>query len=122
MSRSPISFGKIDVGLTTSMGAAEGTPSEETPFRVLLLGDFSGRASRGVREPGQLAARKPIRIDRDNSDEVLAKLGAQVRLTLGDNAPALTLRFADLDDFHPDRIVKQVRVFDQLQDLRRRLN
>ena len=43
MSRSPISFGKIDVGLRASLGPGEGAVDPETPFRVLILGDFSGR-------------------------------------------------------------------------------
>src|SRR5262249_8037578 len=34
----------------------------------------------------------------------------------------ISLRFAELDDFHPDRIFAQVPLFADLRDLRRRLN
>ena len=40
-----------------------------------MLGDFSGRANRGLVEdrPG-LASRRPLRIDRDDFDRVMAEL------------------------------------------------
>src|SRR5687767_14622626 len=41
-------------------------PEPETPFRMLVLGDFSSRESRGISQAGaQLAARRPISIDTD---------------------------------------------------------
>lgn len=122
MSRTPLSFGKIDVGLSTTLSQVHAKPSEETPFRMLFLGDFSGRASRGVCEPKQHGGRKPTLVDRDNFDAVLAKVGVEVHLRLADDAPPVVLRFQELDDFHPDRIVKQVGLFDALRDTRRRLN
>jgi type VI secretion system protein ImpC len=123
MSRSPISFGKIDVNLGATLGPTHAAPDPETPFRVLVLGDFSGRANRGVCEPNTLAARRPVFVDRDNFEQVLAKLGVELRLALaGSHAPNLPLRFAELDDFHPDRLVQQVELFEALRDLRRRLN
>lgn len=122
MSRSPLSFGKIDVGLSTTLAETHGKPVPETPFRVLILGDFTGRASRDANEPGQFAGRKPILIDRDNFDEVLDRLGVEIRIALAPDAPPLVLRFRELDDFHPDRLVKQVELFDYLRDTRERLN
>jgi len=122
MSRSPISFGKVDVGLSTTLTPVDAKPEAETPFRILVLGDFSGRASRGAFEPTRLAARKPIHVDRDNFDQVMAKLGVVVRLVMaGAEAPSIDLKFAELDDFHPDRIVQQVEMFEALYGLRRRL-
>jgi type VI secretion system protein ImpC len=121
MSRSPISFGKIDVGLSTSLSETSAKPASETPFRILIFGDFSSRASRGISEPAGVARRKPIPVDRDNFDEVLARLGVEVRLGLAQDAPPLTLRFRELDDFHPDRLVRQVGLFDSLRTTRERL-
>ena len=40
-------------------------------MRIALLGDFSGR---GSSHASQLASRKPIRVDRDNFEQILAKL------------------------------------------------
>jgi type VI secretion system protein ImpC len=121
MSRSPISFGKIDVGLSTTLSETPAKPASETPFRILVLGDFSGRTSRGVSAPAEIGRRKPILIDRDNFDEVLARMGVEVRLSLAPDAPPLTLRFRELDDFHPDRLVRQVALFDNLRGTRERL-
>ncbi len=69
----------------------------DTPFRVLLLGDFSGRSAQAGKPP---AAWKAIEIDRDNFDEVLARVRPEFS----------GLRFGELDDFHPDRIYQDQRI------------
>src|SRR4051812_2842097 len=92
-------FGK----LASSLGPVP-TPTQATPFRVALLGDFSGRANRGRQgDSRDLAARKLHKIDRGNSEEVMEKLGVALNLTVEDETTALT--FASLDDFHPDKLV-----------------
>jgi type VI secretion system protein ImpC len=105
----PRSLSKADVRLTSTAAAVEATPrGDDTPMRVAILGDFSGRGDRA-----RLAERKPIRVDRDNADEVLSRLGVTLSL------PAVgTLRFAELDDFHPDRLVRSVPAFEALRELR----
>src|SRR5664279_1133668 len=55
-------------------------PEEETPFRIAILGDFSGRANRGVAGGPRLRGRKPIAVDVDNVDDVVARLGAGLEL------------------------------------------
>ena len=54
---------------------------------------------------------EPIAIDRDNFDEVLARLEPGV--------PGM--RFRDLDDFHPDRIYQESTLFQSLREVRRKL-
>jgi type VI secretion system protein ImpC len=106
-----------DIHLTAGSPAAPGRPAEEVPFRILLLGNFSGRAA-GT----PLAGRRPVLIDRDNFDEVLAKLDVQARLPLGrDGSTPLTVRVKELDDLHPDRLFESLEVFEALRTLRRRL-
>ena len=83
----------------------------DTPFRILLMGDFSGRASRGLADP-ELKGRRPILVDRDNFDQVMARLEVEMP----------SIRFADLDDFHPDRLYEQLPVFRTLRDTRERLS
>ena len=39
----PISFGELDFKLVASMQQAREIPEPETPFCILILGDFSGR-------------------------------------------------------------------------------
>jgi predicted component of type VI protein secretion system len=46
---------------------------------MLVLGDWSGDA-----EKDPLAPRKPIVIDRDNFDQVMAKLGVRADISIGD--------------------------------------
>jgi len=72
-------------------------PASDTPFRILVLGDFSGRAHRGEPPPERL---KPYLADRDTLDEVISRMRPE--LQLGARGPVL--RFRELDDFHPDRI------------------
>ncbi len=119
----PISFGKIDVNIVATMEETHGVPEPETPFRIAILGDFSGRASRGVFEPGSaLAGRLFLPVDRDNFDEVLAKLGVEIHLSVaGNDTPFVAIRFTELDDFHPDRIFERVEVFQALRETRKKL-
>lgn len=99
------SFSEVHLGEQEEASPVELDPKR--PFRMLLAGDFSGRSWR------ENAARPftPVRIDRDNFDDVLASL------KVGLNLHGLHLSFRELEDFHPDRIY-QLPVF---QDLDRRL-
>jgi type VI secretion system protein ImpC len=89
---------------------------EEPPFRMLVLGDWSGD---GPKPP--LKDRKLFEIDRDNFDEVIAKLGVKLELEM-DNGSSMPLEFRELDDFHPDYIFRRISLFGDLRDLRKRLN
>jgi predicted component of type VI protein secretion system len=87
---------------------------------MLVSGDFSGRTNRGVVEP--LAGRHPVSVDCDNFEEVMARLGAELRLPASTRSgPELVLRFETLDDFHPDNLVKQAGALAALLQTRRRL-
>jgi len=114
-----------DIILDINAGRERGTPQplDETPFRIALLGDFSGRESRGITEVGAtLAARRTWRVDRDDLDEALEEMAPSVQLRLEPDGPPLRLRFAALEDFHPDRLFERLPVFQALRDLRRRLS
>ncbi|HEY0546743.1 MAG TPA: type VI secretion system contractile sheath large subunit [Pyrinomonadaceae bacterium] len=93
----------------------------DTPFRIALMGDWSGRSNRKL-SAEKFEAREPMLIDRDDFDEVMARLGVSLRLTVaGEGSSQLTLRFQELDDFHPDRIFERVELFDALRRMRERL-
>lgn len=83
---------------------------EDTPFRILVAGNFSGGASR---------IRKPVLIDRDNFEQVLALYGPELRLEFA-KAP-IPIRFRELDDFHPDVLYDRLPPFRALRDLRKQL-
>ena len=119
----PFSFGKLAVGTVASLEEAGAAPEPDTPFRVAILGDFSARTHRGVLDPGSLVDRRPLAVDRDNFEEVMARLNVELHLPIaGSGSPPVTIRFRELDDFHPDRIYGQVEAFGRLRALRRRLN
>ena len=94
-----------------------------TPFCIALLGDFSGRESRGILEIGSsLANRRAVLVDRDDFEEVLAKFHPEIKLPTGGESDSLGLRFSELEDFHPDRIVERAEMFLRLHEARIRLN
>ena len=98
---------KLDVGLG-SEPAAEPTPND--PFGVVILGDFSGRGSRS----DALVGRSPVKIDRDNFDEVLRLLAPELELP-----GAGRIAISELDDFHPDRLFEHQPFFAPLREARR---
>ena len=93
MSR-PFDFGEIK--LTAGGDDSSAIPSEDTPFRIAVLGDFSGRSS-PVRAVSKVANCRALLVDRDNFESVLAKMGPELSLPLGGSA-VLNLRFSELDE------------------------
>jgi len=114
----PFDFGGVNLTAGEESGMA--SPTAETPFCVAILGDFSGRKNRKISDPGSIAQRRAILIDRDNFDEVLSRLHPELNLSLGEGG-SLRLRFSELDDFHPDRIFENLEAFATLRGLRTRL-
>jgi len=101
------------VNLTAgSIGDATEMPPE-TPFRLLVCDNLSGNGAKAI----PFAQRKPILIDRDNFDEVLAKIAPRVTLPNQANGPELTISVAALDDFEPDRLYRNLEVFEDLRTL-----
>lgn len=113
MSR-PMSFGRFEIGLTAGGEPAhDATPRPDTPFRIALMGDFGRRG-----DPARTA--RPVLVDRDNLEEVMARLGVTVHVPLAGEQP-LALSFAELDDFHPDRLFAKLEPFQALRQLRSEL-
>jgi type VI secretion system protein ImpC len=83
----------------------------DEPFRIGVIGDFSGATERRM-----LAQRRPIEIDRDNFEDVMKSLRPSVDL------PAGRMVFTEVDDFHPDSIYSRLPVFEALRDTRERLS
>jgi type VI secretion system protein ImpB len=96
----------------------------ELPFVMAVLGDFSGKPTQPLKP---LKDRKFILIDRDNFDEVMAKMtpGLQFRVanTLkGDGSElAVNMQFNALEDFEPGRVVQQVEPLKKLLETRDKL-
>jgi len=120
----PISFGELDFKIVASMKETRGVPELETPFRILILGDFSGRKNRKNSESGTaLASRHAIEVDRDNLGEVMAGMKPEIQLQFaGSENDAVTIRFTELDDFHPDRLYEQHEIFEALREICHKLD
>jgi type VI secretion system protein ImpC len=77
--------------------------ASEQPFRMALLGDFSGRASRGEPARGsRLSGVTPLLVDSENMEEVIQRL--DVRLALPHGEESMGFAFRNLEDFRPDRL------------------
>ena len=115
--------GNMEFELRTSTSPAPMKTREATPFRIAILGDFSGRANRGLCQTGPaLAARRFVGVDVDNFESLPARLGTEIHVPAGDEGgPSIAIQFAELEDFHPDRIFNRLEIFRKLKLARERL-
>ena len=96
----------------------------ELPFVVGVMGDFSGDPTQPLRP---MAERKFIQIDRDNFNDVMARMTPGVKLKvdnkLADDGSqmAVDLKFNSMDDFEPARIAEQVPALKALMETRNKL-
>jgi type VI secretion system protein ImpB len=96
----------------------------ELPFVVGIMGDFSGDPTQQLRP---LSERKFIQIDRDNFNEVMARMtpGLNLRVDnkLADDGSqmAVALKFDSIDDFEPARVAEQVPALKALLETRNKL-
>ena len=93
----------------------------ELPFKILVLGDFTGRSDeRSVEE------RSPITVDKDNFEKVMAAQQLAVDISVPNAISAdtdagelpVTLRFSSLADFRPEGLAQQVPELRRLLELR----
>ena len=104
--------------------ASNATEDVELPLKMLILGDYTQQADERLLED-----RRPINVDKDNFNEVLAahhlQLNMQVpnRLGKNDSTDELNIQLAikNFRDFEPDRIAEQVPELKQLLELRQAL-
>ncbi len=88
---------------------------EETPFRILLLGDFGGTAP--ARDSNSSALR-PIAVDLDNFEAILERLTPSFELPRETQDPPTVVTIRTLDDFHPDSLYQRLEVFGALRRTR----
>lgn len=109
-----ISFGNIELSVRGKK-TAQASPENDAPFRILVLGDFTGRASRGIVQP--LAGRRCINVDVDTLDAALSRMKPELTVTTDDHTSS-AFSFATLDDFHPDYIFRRLPLFQKLRETR----
>lgn len=97
---------------------------KELPFVVGILGDFSGETASHSKP---LKEKKFIQIDRDNFNEVMnqikPELNFKVENTIENNNSEIliSLKFTELEDFEPTKIVYQVPILKELLETRNKL-
>jgi type VI secretion system protein ImpB len=97
---------------------------KELPFVVGVMGDFSGNPTAPLKP---LRDRKFVQIDRDNFNEVMARmtpgLNLRVENTLSPDGSelAVQLRFSSIEDLEPGQIVQQVEPLRKLLETRNKL-
>src|SRR5512140_2939773 len=102
---------KPRVHITYDVETEGAVVQKELPFVVGVLGDFSGNPTEPLKP---LKDRKFIQIDRDNLNDVMARmtpgLNLRVENTLkGDGSEmAVQLKFNSIEDFEPANVVRQV--------------
>jgi type VI secretion system protein ImpB len=96
----------------------------ELPFVVGVMGDFAGDPTEPLKP---LAERKFVQIDRDNFNDVMARiqpgLNIKVDNTLaGDGSQiALNLKFRSIEDFEPTKVAEQVPALKAMLETRAKL-
>ena len=96
----------------------------ELPFVVGIMGDFSGDPTQPLRP---LSERKFIQIDRDNFNDVMARMtpGLNLRVDnkLADDGSqmAVSLQFNSIEDFEPAHVAEQVPALKALLETRNKL-
>ena len=114
--------GRMEFQLNSPQSAPTPTRRDsDAPPRLLIMGDFSGRGQREAPAARpDLASRPLLAVDADRFNAVMARLEPALRLPLAAGAD-LTIRFAQLDDFHPDALYQRLDLFQALRRSRARL-
>jgi len=115
---------KPRVHITYDVETEGAVVQKELPFVVGVMGDFSGDPTEPLKP---LRDRKFIQIDRDNFNDVFARMtpgvSMKVENTLSDDGSeiAVDLKFKSIEDFEPEKVVDQVEPLRKLKEARNQL-
>lgn len=110
---------RINITFKPSVGGAQ--EEVELPLKLLVLGDFTHRE-----DLRKLEDRKPIGIDKNTLDDVLAKQALGLTLTVPNRLQesaeveelAIQVRINSMKDFNPANLVEQIPELQKLMALR----
>ncbi|WP_348750771.1 type VI secretion system contractile sheath small subunit [Pseudomonas rhodesiae] len=113
---------RINITFKPAIGGAQ--EEVELPLKLLVLGDFTQRE-----DARKLEDRKPIAIDKNSLDEVLANQALSLALNvpnrLQDDADVeelgIQVRIHSMKDFNPAHLVEQIPELQKLMALREAL-
>jgi type VI secretion system protein ImpB len=109
---------RVNIVYKTATGDAQ--EEVELPLKLLMMGDYTGRT-----DDTPLEDRKPINIDKQNFNEVMAKQNLALTLSVPDKlanekdaSVAVNLKFQSINDFSPEGVVQQIPELKKLLELR----
>jgi type VI secretion system protein ImpB len=109
---------RVNIVYKSQTGDAQ--EEQELPLKILAVGDYTGKS-----DPTPLEERKPVNVDKENFNDVMAQQGLSVDVSVPnklvdekDAALSVSLKFKKLDDFTPEGVVNQVPELKQLLELR----
>jgi type VI secretion system protein ImpB len=115
---------KPRVHITYDVEIGDAVVKKELPFVMGVMGDFSGNPTK---KPDSLTKRKFVNIDRDNFDDVMAKINPELNIRVkntlegGDSEMGVQLKFKSMEDFEPGQVVDQVPALKSLLESRDKL-
>lgn len=119
-SKDPSVAPKERVNIVYKAQVGEAQVETELPLKILMVGDYTGR-----RDDTPVEDRKPINIDKENFNEVMAKQNLELAVQVPDQLSGekdanlnLKLKFRKLDDFGPEGVVNQVPELRTMLELR----
>ena len=111
---------KERVNITYKAQVGDAQEETELPLKILMVGDYTARP-----DATPLEERKPINVDKENFNDVMAKQNLEATIQVPDRLSGerdaqlnLSLKFKKLDDFGPEGIVRQVPELKKLLELR----
>ena len=96
----------------------------ELPFVMGVMGDFSGDPTAPLQS---MTDRKFVQIDRDNFNDVMARMNPGLKLKVDNKLSeeggqmAVDLKFNAIEDFEPARVAQQVPALRALMETRAKL-
>lgn len=113
------------VHITYDVEVGDAIEKREIPFVVGVLADLAGMPEKPL---APIAQRKFVEIDRDNFNQVMAKIEPRLaykvdnRIANDDTKIGVELRFKSLDDFEPAAVAKQIPPLRKLLEARNALS
>lgn len=111
---------KERVNITYKPATGNAKEEVELPLKLLMLGDYTMRP-----DPTPLEDRKPINVDKDNFQKVMAEQKLSLNMAVKDrlseqedNELNVNLKFRRLSDMEPAAIANQVPELKKLLELR----
>lgn len=98
------------VQITYDVEIGDAIEKRELPLVVGVMADLMGKPEVA---PPKMKDRRFVEIDRDNFDEIMAKIAPRLDISVpdtmkGDGNLKVELNFSKFADFHPEAIVQQV--------------